>query len=161
LEYVHLLLADIAGRQHQFKPYGIATTKKLARSSGINPVWYVDISPSHDWLSKSINRLSNRAIEEGPFDQSDIARLAPFLEQMGTNEGSPSAGPYRKEFWWEREWRHVGNYPLPSRIIVLCPESEMGEFKKIPEESCVEAGLIDPRWGLEQIIARLAGFPFV
>lgn len=33
---------------------------------------------------------------------ADILHVAPFIEQMG-----PTTAGGRKEFWWEREWRHV------------------------------------------------------
>ena len=157
LEHVCLLLEEIEGRECQFEPYGIAITKKQGRSEGVNPVWYVDITPGHRWLSNSINDMVDEAIRSGNFVGSHLARLTPFIEQMGAGKGP--AGPYRKEFWWEREWRYVGIMPLPQRIIVLCPEAEHDELKEvIDDESDLRARLIDPRWSLEQIIARLAGF---
>ena len=57
LEHIHLLTSDIDGRQIKFEPYGIALTKPIARSSGTNPVWYVDITPGHDWLTNPLNRF--------------------------------------------------------------------------------------------------------
>jgi hypothetical protein len=74
---------------------------------------------------------------------------------MGTWQGN------RKEFWWEREWRHVGNLALPDKAIVLCPEADFVHFQNVltqhqpPLRSCK---FIDPQWGLEQIIGRLAGY---
>src|SRR5262249_50932422 len=103
LEYLHLLVEPIAGRQFQFEPYGIGLTKKLGRQASINPVWYVDISPTHDWLTVPLNNLVNAAKTPGPFATSDIAKITPFIEQMGSQPGN-----YTKEFWWEREWRHQG-----------------------------------------------------
>lgn len=50
LEFTHLLLEEIPNRGCQFKPYGIAVTKRIGRQKGVNPVWYVDISPGHDWI---------------------------------------------------------------------------------------------------------------
>jgi abortive phage resistance protein AbiGi (putative antitoxin) len=160
LEHGHLLLQEIEGRRLEFAPYGIALPKKVGRQRGINPVWYVDITPGHDWLMNPINNLVQGAISERGFDGSPIERIAPFVEQMGTrNEGDPS--DYRKEFWWEREWRHRGDLLLPNRLIVLCPEEEIEHFREIVDgdEWSPKAAYIDPRWGLEQIIARLAGFP--
>jgi hypothetical protein len=63
----------------------------------------------------------------------------------------------QKEFWWEREWRHVGDLDLPNEyrgVLWLCPE---GEELVGPDGESLEPR-IDPRWGLEQIIAHLAGF---
>lgn len=148
LEHVALLIGDIQGRAVQMRGYGIAIPKKLARKSGVNPVWYTDISPGHEWLMNSVNALIDRAIEENNFLGSPISKVAPFIEQMG-----PTAQTV-KEFWWEREWRHVGNFHLPRRIVVLCPEREFAEFREFGDPVVC----IDPAWSLEQLIARLVGY---
>jgi hypothetical protein len=151
LEHIYSLVADIEGRRVWLRPYGLAMTKLTARRMGIGPIWYVNQTTGFDWeVTPAVNELNERAVREGNFHEDPIAKLTPFLEQMGTwSEGS------RKEFWWEREWRHVGPLWLPSRgVIWLCPEADMGTFR----EKVGEAPLIDPTWGLEQIIAHLAGF---
>jgi len=153
LEYTYLLLEKIDHRKVEFEPYGIAVTKRLAREEGVNPVWYLDITPGHDWLTKPVNELIDRAIESGNFEDTPIAKLAPFIEQMGTKENE-----YRKEFWWEREWRKQGHFKLPDHFIVLCPEDDHKDFKKFLCKKDLSVPLLDPTWGLEQIIARLAGF---
>jgi hypothetical protein len=161
LEYIYLLCQSIEDREIQYEPYGIAFTKKVARDCGINPVWYVDISPSgHDWLAEPINILISKALEGRnneekmeSFEKSEIAKITPFVEQMGTKRGG-----YRKEFWWEREWRCQGDFKLPRNVIILCPENEHDYFCKIAKEAKQEARIIDATWGLEQIIAHLAGF---
>lgn len=159
LEHVSLLVGEIEGRACQFAPYGVAITKKQGRKSGVNPVWYVDITPGHDWLSKPINELVGRAIQGGSFDADPIAKITPFIEQMGAGAAQVGGG-YRKEFWWEREWRHVGDFLLPSTFIVLCPEESVTELKAVVDglDVMIKVRFIDPRWSLEQIIARLAGF---
>lgn len=52
LEHVSLLTLPIEGRQIQFEPYGIVISKKQGRRYGVNPVWYLDITPGHTWLTK-------------------------------------------------------------------------------------------------------------
>lgn len=158
LEYVHLLLEEIENRDFLFKPYGVALTKKMGRNLGVNPVWYVDISPGHEWLMNPINRLMDHALQNPPFDDHDVARLVPFIEQMGTMRDAQGVLKYRKEFWWEREWRNQGDLKLPERIVVFCPEEESGHFAQLLAQSSRSMRIIDPRWGQEQIIARLAGF---
>jgi hypothetical protein len=155
LEHLHLLLTEVedADRICTFEPYGVALTKKVARRLGVNPIWYIDITPGHDWLTNPLNCLIEAAIEGGDFAESAIAQLTPFIEQMGSR-----AGQYRKEFWWEREWRHHGDFELPPRIIVLAPEEDHASFAKITKKTAVNASFVDPSWGLEAIIARLAGF---
>ena len=158
LEQVALLLGDIDGRECSFAPYGVAITKKQGRKRGVNPVWYLDITPGHKWLTVPLNKLIAEAIKGGKFKDSHIARLAPFIEQMGTGNRVADGAEYRKEFWWEREWRHVGDFNLPAHVIVLCPDDERAEIAKAVDKDSIDARFIDPRWNLEQIIARLAGF---
>lgn len=158
VEYIYLLLEEIEKRGVHFEPYGIAITKRVARQKGVNPVWYLDITPGHEWLTNPVNKLINKALTKGSFDNSPIAKLAPFIEQMGTKNNKKGVLDYQKEFWWEREWRHQGDFKLPDHFIVLCPEEDIPAFKKWLKKKDLSVPLLDPRWGLEQIIARLAGF---
>lgn len=153
LEHTHLLLEDIVARDIRLAPYGIAIPKKLGRSKGVNPVWYQDITPGHRWLTQPVDALIEAAIADHSFAGSPIEEIAPFIEQMGTQRGG-----YRKEFWWEREWRMRGNFALPDRVIVLCPENEIPDFTRLVRELGRHASFVDPTWGLEQLIARLAQF---
>lgn len=161
LEHVNLLAEDIENRTFRFEPYGIAITRKQGRTRGVNPVWYLDITPGHDWLTQPFNRLIDSAIATGTFPGSDISLLAPFIEQMGTGLGNPPA--FRKEFWWEREWRHVENFGLPSTYIILCPEREFADIRARlaalpPRPWPPHISFVDPTWSLEMIIGSLAGF---
>lgn len=165
LEHVKFMLGRIEGRQCQFEPYGVAITKRHGRKSGVNPIWYVDITPGHDWLTEPLNKLIEEALQSQiPFEKCAISKITPFIEQMGSGQDDTGGG-YRKEFWWEREWRSTSAVSLGWRLLVLCPEDEIGEFKQfikeVNEEQSVmlKASFIDPRWSLEQIIAALAGFP--
>jgi hypothetical protein len=149
LENVRLLTEQIGGRKFKFGPYGIAITKRAARMWAVNPVWYLDITPGHRWLTNPLQNLIDAEISNKTFATSNIAKLTPFIEQMGT-------GPdYFKEYWWEREWRHVGDFSLSVRFIVICPERD---YDKVAGPSLPKMPFIDPSWSLEQIIGRLAGF---
>lgn len=171
LEHTSLLFEDIEGRDCQFECYGIAITKKQARKNGVNPVWYLDATPGHNWLTRPVAALVEAAIQDAqsaeapkPFEESAICRLAPFMDHMGTWENS------QKEFWWEREWRHASDFPLyPHHYIVLAPEDEFDELRGqvganldpgvrewLAERP--DPAFVDPHWSLEQIIARLARF---
>jgi hypothetical protein len=158
LEHINLMCREIEGRAVAMQPYGVALTKLKARKLGINPVWYVDMTPGRTWtIAATLDKLRGDAVayanaEGENFHEYSVAELFPFMEQMGTWANS------RKEFWWEREWRHVGNLTLPhSALIWLCPESEI---QQISERAGYElTPWVDPRWGLEEIIAHLAGFP--
>jgi hypothetical protein len=91
-------------------------------------------------------------------------RPFPFFDWMGGPFPNKSTS---KEFWWEREWRHQGNLslaPLWNKIIWLCPEDEHDDWRNWVDTATLEGEtssgvIIDPSWGLEEIIARLAGFP--
>jgi hypothetical protein len=158
LEQVALLLGEIDGRECSFAPYGVAITKKQGRRLGANPVWYLDITPGHDWLTEPLKALIKEAVKKGKFSDSHIAKLTPFIEQMGSGRRAIDGARYRKEFWWEREWRHVGDLALPTHVIILCPDDERAEIARVVDKESLIARFIDPRWSLEQIIARLAGF---
>jgi hypothetical protein len=153
-------LGEITGRRLTFEPYGIALPKKVGRAHGVNPVWYVDITPGHDWLMNPVNRLIDDAIRGNTFAGSPIERIAPFIEQMGSQVDADLEIFRRKEFWWEREWRFCGApLHLPNRVIVLCPEDEIPHFETLIRGlEWMSPICLDPRWGLEQIIGRLAGF---
>jgi hypothetical protein len=121
LEHAWMMCAEIEARQMSFAHYGLAFTKVWARRVGVNPVWYLDMTPSgHEWLTPSVNNLLDRACDEAkqggtPMAEADISRLTPFIEQMGTT------AQVRKEFWWEREWRHVGHFvPVEEGRCALC-----------------------------------------
>jgi len=157
LEYLSLLIEKIDGRNFQPSSYGIAITKKLARKNGVNPIWYVDMTPGQvkQWaLSKAVDNIVHDKIKDNSLECSNVAKIAPFIEQMypGTGNDHP------KEFWWEREWRHVGNFNLLGHILLLCPGSDFEKFYDLAKVRDPHVKCIDPNWGLEKIIASLAGF---
>lgn len=175
LEHAWMMCKNINLRAIQFAPYGLAFTKTWARRAGVNPVWYVDQTPGHDWLTPHLNELADLAeaghayrpspqggVTQVSLQDSQIARLAPFIEQMGTYN-------VMKEFWWEREWRKVGDLPFghPDVVAAFAPEDEhevvMHELIQLEKGMGYATdflpNLIDPRWGLERMIAKLAQVP--
>lgn len=154
LEHISLLTQPIEGRQIKFEPYGVIITKKQARKLGVNPIWYLDITPGHDWLTKPLNDLIKRAIDDKN-EKDSVLRLTPFVEQFGIGAGNP------KDFSWEREWRVANAFSLPERYMLLCPESEQNEFAdtvRKARKNVADVPMLDATWGLETIIAKLAGF---
>ncbi|MFB4273515.1 abortive infection system antitoxin AbiGi family protein [Nonomuraea sp. GTA35] len=131
IEHAWAMSTPIAGRNVRLSQYGVAFTKDWARKSGVNPVWYLDITPDHDWLTNPLQQLIDQALEQLnlPFTQPGglppVLRLTPFIEQMGT--GTRRDGTtYRKEFAWEREWRHNGtfNFSLGNAVAIFAPEND-------------------------------------
>lgn len=163
LEHVWMMCAEIEGRDNGLSPYGVAVTKAWARRNQVNPVWYLDITPGHTWLTNPVNNLRDAArsaaLTGGPsLAEHDIARLLPFIEQMG-----PIGGGKRKEFWWEREWRHAGHLqvPWPNIVAVFAPEPDHDELRQhmidTSQPDYPKPPLLDPEWGLERMISELRG----
>jgi hypothetical protein len=165
LEHLYALFADIDDRDVMLRGYGLGFTKMRARRKGINPVWYVDRSAGadHQWrVASALDRLTAYACEhEQEPVAKDIGVVAPYLEAMGTWPN------HQKEFWWEREWRHVGDmtFTWPEVALWFCPEADHAEVEQHLRDSMNALGwdhlatprCIDPGWGLERIIARLVG----
>lgn len=169
VEHVWMMTEQIDGRGIQFGKYGLVFTKTTARRKRCNPVWYIDITPGHDWLTGPINKMVDEAIAAATRSGSDapdllqlakqpIFEITPFLEQMGpTNTG-------RKEFWWEREWRCVGDFQFVGKQVValLAPQSD---HAAIEDEIRAFSGswarrvppLLDPDWGQERMIGSMSG----
>jgi hypothetical protein len=161
LEHTYSLCAPIEGRQIKLEPYGVGMTKMVGRRLGINPVWYIDMTPGRDWLlSKALNELVR--VAGVSFATNAIRHVTPFVEHMGTwGPGS------QKEFWWEREWRHVDEldlWPIRDKVLWLCPEHEISEMVQLIRSQWGVLApdrifCIDPRWGLEQIVGALMDLP--
>lgn len=170
LEHTWMMLKDIQGRTVCFRPYGLAITKTTARRSGCNPVWYSHMALEkgrwQDFAITSINEMIKAAEARAAGDDGDIDaerlseepifKLTPFFEQMGYTPNT------RKEFWWEREWRHIGDYHLPParRIVaVLAPAEDHEQLREDLseiDEQWEQRPILDPRWGLERMIAAMA-----
>jgi hypothetical protein len=154
LEYVYCLIGKIPNRRFNLSKYGLAFTKMTARTCGVNPVWYVDMTPGHDWLMKPIDELIDRTVSKRKkFRTSRLSRITPFIDWMGTWSAS------RKEFWWEREWRHCGDFrfSLSDVIVGFAPEGQLGKFENYTERIGRRVPFVDPKWNLERMIAHLCG----
>jgi hypothetical protein len=148
LEHIYSLFQNIRGRAVKLSDYGLAFTRETARSRGVNPVWYVDMTPGRTWtLPPALDELRQEAtLAPGGFESHPASKILPFIEAMGTWTGS------RKEFSWEREWRHVGDFKFSSLdvALVLCPETEIDEFEALGPYNAV-----DPSWSLELMIETI------
>jgi hypothetical protein len=159
LEHIGLLTEHLDDREIQFKPYGIVITKAVARKAGVNPIMYADITPGHNWdITLALDKIIVDALNSGSPANHPIFKITPFIEQMGTGTDRHRK-PYKKEFWWEREWRNVGDFVLPPRYIVVCPVNDIEVFQKLTSGLYKHRiACIAPTWSMEQIIAFLAGF---
>jgi hypothetical protein len=163
LEHVYSLVANIP-RQIELRPYGLAFTKITVRRRGANPVWYVDRSAgaAHGWVvAKAIDSLCRRALAEPEGEIApEIGTILPFFDVMAT-----WGADRQKEFWWEREWRHVGDFTFDLRHVALwlSPQEEHPDFEELLRSEWEAEGyptvstpvFVDPSWSLERIIAKL------
>lgn len=164
LEHAWMMCSEIEGREKGFAPYGLAFTKTWARLHNVNPVWYLDMTPGHDWLTVPFDSLRDSAIEEAiqtgrSLAEFPVTRLLPFIEQMGPTSNG------RKEWWWEREWRRIGhlNFSWTDVVAVFAPCDEHDEIlQKMRVDvspDYPQPPLLDPNWGLERMISALRGIP--
>ena len=156
LEQVWTMLERIENRDILFEPYGVVFTKVWARRKGANPVWYIDMSvgADGDWLTRVVDRLVDDDVASD--NHQGILQLTPFFEQMGTWSGN------RKEFWWEREWRIVGDlhFSWHELVAVLAPEDSHENIGSTLSLSEIQRRkFLDPAWGLERMISALSDIP--
>lgn len=164
LEHAWMMVTDIPGRTVCFSSFGVVFTKTTARRRGCNPVWYLDITPGHDWLTQPVEKLKLQALEAAKHSvtgetqqwalaNQPILKLTPFIEQMGPTRRA------RKEFWWEREWRHAGDFCFDAShlVTILAPEDAHDTLDAELDALGRRVPVVDPRWGQERMIAALSG----
>lgn len=151
LEHCYTLFQEIAGRRERFKPYGLAFTKVVARRKAVNPVWYIDMSVGRTWvLRNALDAIQAEAtVDEATFLAHPGSQVFPFCEPMGV-----WSAVSKREFWWEREWRHIGDlaFRTGELALILAPEEDHPDFERI-----VPGKTVDPAWSLERMIARFVG----
>lgn len=148
LEHVYSLFQDIPNRQTHLAPYGLAFSKHVVREKGANPVWYVNMEAGFTWeIAPALDSLREAAkANPAGFEAHPASKILPFIEQTGSWTST------RKDFSWEREWRHRGNFVFRDLdvALVVCPEPEIDEFEEYGPYAAV-----DPSWSLERIVERL------
>lgn len=150
LEHLYAMFADIDDRDVRLEPYGLAFTKATARRKGVNPVWYIDKTWGRRWtLGLALDELRDDAVDAG-FPDSPATTLLPFIEPMFDWR---EHGKTRKEFWWEREWRHLSDFKfdLADIALVIAPDELHDELEKSTRRRCINGG-----WSLERVMAKLA-----
>lgn len=150
LEHLYAMSAEIEDRDVRLEPYGLALTKATARRKGVNPVWYIDKTWGRSWtLGLALDELRDATVAAS-FPKSPATTLLPFIEPMFDWR---EQGKTRKEFWWEREWRHLGDFKFEvgDIALVIAPEGFHNELEKSTGRRCIDGG-----WSLERVIAKLA-----
>jgi hypothetical protein len=101
--------------------------------------------PADQQVAAKVVCFSETPLEHA-YSLVQAAAVIPFVEQMGTWTST------EKEFWWEREWRHRGDFSFSaiSVTLVFCPEAEIEEMEDFGWPA------VDPSWSLERMIEKLA-----
>ena len=146
LHQIKTFLGRIEGRDIELGPYGLVFTKDFISSKGGNPALYIN-THHNPTLRKAAVALFEHARDDG-FDDSPWTPLLPFINIFGRTTGGR-----RYDFYWEREWRIVGDlkFAYTDVVVGLCPAERVNEF----EEEFPKVKFISPRWGLDQIINHL------
>lgn len=142
---LHGLVSPGIWRRYKFRPYGLAFEREHMLYHGGNPVWYLNsYQGTHAWLAHEVNALIDAVAvtekkKEGAeaFAASNIARLTPYMEVIG------EWGTKKKDFTFEREWRHVGDFHFAiGDVAAIITPPGMGEDLR---EELIE------RWGEDLI----------
>ncbi|MEO8347815.1 MAG: hypothetical protein ABI610_02800 [Acidobacteriota bacterium] len=123
----------------------------------------MDLTEPAPWpLRNAINSVIDRATTGGWF--AEVQHVFPFIELMYTRRDNAGAVRTQNEWWWEREWRHVGDVdltPIWNKILWLCPASEIPAIEALVRvrggDPAAAVRCVDPNWGLERIVGRLMG----
>ncbi len=135
-------------RRYGFQPYGVVFERALLLREGANPVWYLNSYSgsgiSFPWLAHDVNALMDAVIasrnatsdaKAAAFCESPISRLTPMIETMGS---WPTASGRRKEkdFSFEREWRHAGDFRFrwTDVVAIITPPEDQDAIRLELEE---------------------------
>ena len=144
-------------RQFGFQPYGVVFERDFMLGRGANPVWYLNSYSgrgiSFEWLVRDVNKLIDAVISSSSatadakaaaFQASAMCRLAPMIETMGRWR-TPLGGTKIKDFSFEREWRHAGDFHFaPSDVTaILTPQEDREDFLAELEEAPPESYTAD------------------
>lgn len=148
LHQIKAFLGEIDGRSVELEPYGLVFTKEFIGSKGGNPSFYIN-TYHHNDLRNAARELFQLARDAG-FAGHPATRLLPFVNIFGR-----TAGGGRYDFYWEREWKVLGDitFTYGDVVVGLCPENRIDDF----ENRFPAIKFISPRWGLDDIIKHLGG----
>jgi hypothetical protein len=146
LHQIRAFLGRIDGRSVRLEPYGLVFTKDFIARHGGNPAFYINTHHQSELRDAALDAFYE-AREVG-FDDHPVAPLLPFFNIFGR---TIAGGRY--DFYWEREWKVVGDVEFNDADIVvgLCPADRIRRF----EHDFPGIRFISPRWGLDEIVSHL------
>ena len=160
LQYLPLLAQPIEHRSVQMTEWGVALTKYTARLKGANPILYSHAYPNaaggahqpSDALRTLQNLLDRGTINEELASAAET--LLAFSSKMQRDGGRPN------EWWWEREWRKVGDLTFTYNELAFgtAPRDRVTEMEDWTESTLgTRIRFLSPSWTLEEMIGHLAG----
>lgn len=131
LSEVGALAAPIEGRRNPLAPFGIAFTKAHVRDRGVNPVWYFEVGGVVESALQALFKQAFGPNSPGPHPAMSIF---PYCESMGRLPNGRS-----KDFAWEREWRHTGDFvfDLDDVELVFAPTGHHARLRRLFGRPCV------------------------
>lgn len=160
IEHCRMLVHEIKGRAIKLSPYGVIFTKEFAAKRNCNPVWYLNMlyGASGDWLTNSVNKIvddcNKKLLQTDEISLSvrfEFLKLTPFMEQVVDTNYSC------KNFTWEREWRHVGDFHFRPKdvVAVFAPENRhehlCHSIKTLPGYGKQKLPILDPKWDTTRV----------
>lgn len=155
MEHLPLMTDQIEGRHHEFAPWGLAFPKHAARRLGANPVIYFHRGANGNGLAQSLRRLFRNVALDG--DHGDAIRHVLAMVSVMRHEDLPIT-----EWWWEREWRKVGDFGFAGADIAfgLCPRAHVQEMEAwAANQGIGPLRFLAPDWTMEEMITHLVGAP--
>jgi hypothetical protein len=162
LSQVSQLTRQIPKRSIKLKPYGIVFWKETLMNRGANPAIY---------LNAQGNSLSKYLLAQFDKEFKDIRTLRRFktterehFESVIQFYALLNVVNQKRNFMWEREWRHMGGlrfkYIDTVAIIARNPDSFLEECEKklssTANKFIKRIPVIDPSWQLEEVVESIA-----
>jgi hypothetical protein len=128
------------------EPYGLVFTKDFIARRGGNPTFYINTHHQSELRDAALD-LFYEAQDIG-FEEHPATSLLPFFNIFGKTTGGG-----RYDFYWEREWKVVGDvaFGYDDIVVGLCPQNRIPRF----EQNFPDVQFISPRWGLDDIVRHL------
>lgn len=127
--------------RHKYSKYGLGFSKKDIFQVGGNPCFYLTSdNPSN--LTSSLSVLSNHLVNtNNPTIKKAFETITAFCNVYS---------PEERNFYWEREWRIVGNYNFRTqncqKIFIFAPENDFSFFRDAVGRDYENLHYIDLDW---------------
>lgn len=134
----------IPGRQIELEPYGFVFKRDFIIENGGQEVSYVNSYRGNNAVRDSYDRAF--AIAANNNFTGRLWQQLPFVSAMHE----------RYDFFWEHEWRVLGNveFHYNDLVCVILPEEGNGPLKFGLDQKGIS--WISPEWGLERIVEELS-----